>query len=112
MHEMSVAQSMMELVFDNAALNNAKKITRVDLVVGNLSGVAPDSLAFCFDALKNGTIAGDAVLAIEEVSATAHCAECGGDFKVGAYEFNCPKCGGPIIPTGGKELSVRSIEIE
>jgi len=112
MHELSVAQSMMELVLEKAALNRAERVKRIDVTVGNLSGVVADSLLFCFDAIKAGTIAGGAELAIEEVSATAHCPACGADFTVGPYEFFCGKCGGPITPVGGDELFVRSIEVE
>jgi hydrogenase nickel incorporation protein HypA/HybF len=112
MHEMSVAESMMELVFESAASNRANRITRVEIVVGDLSGVAPDSLMFCFDALKSGTIAQDAVLVVEKIRSTAHCFSCADDFYAEPDEYFCRKCGGPVAKTGGTELSVRSIEIE
>lgn len=109
---MSVAESMMELVFENAALNRAKRITRVEIVVGELSGVASDSLIFCFDALKSGTIARDAVLVVENIRATARCAACEQEFFAEPDEYFCRSCGCPVVKTGGMELSVRSIEIE
>ncbi|MBI3794978.1 MAG: hydrogenase maturation nickel metallochaperone HypA [Nitrospinae bacterium] len=109
---MAVAQSMMDLVFENASANGAKKITRIDVAVGNLSGVAADSLSFCFDALKSGTIADGALLAIDEIIATAKCPACAEEFRVGPHDFLCAKCGGPISPNGGRELSVKSIEVE
>ncbi len=112
MHEMSIALSMMELVSENARMNGAKKISRINVVVGNRSGVSADSLRFCFDALKEDTIAGRAELSIEETTATARCAACDGDVVLGPYEFACPVCGGPVAAKGGEELSVRSIEIE
>lgn len=112
MHEMSVALSMMELVSENARVNNAKKISRINVVVGNRSGVVADSLRFYFDALKEDTIAGSAELSIEETTATARCAACDRVVELGQYDFTCPVCGGAVAANGGDELSVRSIEIE
>jgi hydrogenase nickel incorporation protein HypA/HybF len=112
MHEMSIALSMMDLVSENARMNNAKKISRINVVVGNRSGVSADSLRFCFDALKEDTIAGSAELVIEETTATARCTACISDVELGQYDFACPVCGGPVAAKGGEELSVRSIEIE
>jgi hydrogenase nickel incorporation protein HypA/HybF len=112
MHELAVAQSMMELVLEKAAHNGASQIKRIDLIVGNLSGVVPDALLFAFDALKNGTIAAGAELAVEETKAMAHCNACGADFEAGQYDFFCQKCGEPVTLKGGDELFVKSIEIE
>ncbi len=112
MHELSVAQSMMSVVLENAVANNAQKINRIELVVGGLSGVAPDSLLFYFHALREGTIAKDAELVVTQVPATAHCVTCNADSSVGQYDFFCPVCNSPLTPRGGDELFVKDIEIE
>jgi hydrogenase nickel incorporation protein HypA/HybF len=112
MHELSVAQSMMSVALENAAANNAVKISRIELVVGGLSGVTPDSLLFCFQALREGTIAENAELVITVTAAIAHCAVCNSDFEVGMYDFFCPRCQNPVIPKGGDELFVKDIDIE
>lgn len=103
---------MMAVVMENAAANNAKKITRIELVVGKLAGVVPDALRFCFETLKEETIAKDAALIIHEVAATAHCATCNLEREVGLYDYFCPTCEGPVFPKGGDELNVKDIEIE
>ncbi len=112
MHELSVAQSMMTVALDNAAANNAKKIIRIGLVVGKMSGVSVDALRFAFDAVKADTIASGAELVIEETAADARCGACGNGFEAGQYDFQCPSCGAPVFPKGGDELYVKELEIE
>ena len=112
MHELSIAESIIDIVLDNAKSNDAKKVIKVTVVVGNCSGVVAESLRFCFDVIKKETVADDAELVITEVSASAHCETCGGDFKVGQYDYVCPKCGDIIMPMGGKELHISDMEVE
>jgi len=112
MHELSIAESIIDIVLENAKSNGAGKVKKVTVVVGNCSGVVPESLRYCFDIIKKETAADDAELVVEEVSARAHCETCGGDFKVGQYDYVCPKCGDIIMPTGGRELHISEMEIE
>ena len=112
MHELSVAESMVTVALENAAANHAKRIVRIGLVVGNMSGVSLDALRFAFDAVKADTIADGAELVIEETAAEAHCGACGTSFQAGQYDFRCPSCGAPVVPTGGDELYVKELEIE
>ena len=112
MHELSIAESIIDIVLDNAKSNSAKKVLKVTVVVGNCSGVVPDSLRYCFDVIKKETAADCAELVVEETSATSHCESCGGDFNVGQYDYVCPKCGDIIMPTGGKELHISEMEVE
>ena len=103
---------MMALALENAAANNAKKILRIELVVGTMSGVSVDALRFAFDAVKADTIAGNAELVIRETAANANCTACGTNFEAGQYDFCCPNCGAPVFPKGGDELYVKELEIE
>lgn len=103
---------MMTVALENAAANSAKKILRIELVVGKMSGVSPDALRFAFDALKEDTIASGAALVIEETAAEARCGACGTNFEAGQYDFHCPSCGAPVFPRGGDELYVKELEIE
>ncbi|VAX25583.1 hypothetical protein MNBD_NITROSPINAE04-1495 [hydrothermal vent metagenome] len=112
MHELSIAESLMSLIAENARKSGARSVTRVSIVVGNLSGIVADSLKFCFDEVKKSTVAKDAELVVDEVSATAYCAKCETRFPVGQYVFNCPDCGEVIIPSGGKELYLKDMEVE
>lgn len=112
MHELSVAESLMILVAENAKNSGAKNVTKISIVVGSLSGIVVDSLKFCFDEVKKDTVASDALLSVEEVSATAYCTKCEKKFPVGQYVFACPDCSDTVIPSGGNELYLKDMEVE
>lgn len=112
MHELSIAESLMSLIVENARKSGARSVTKVSIVVGNLSGIVADSLKFCFDEVKRSTVAKGAELVVNEVSATAYCVKCETQFTVGQYVFNCPDCGEVVIPSGGKELYLKDMEVE
>ena len=67
MHEYSIAQSIMQIVLAEAERAGARKVLKVYLKIGNLAGVLPESLHFCFDFLSKTTIAENAALSIEKV---------------------------------------------
>ncbi len=112
MHELSIAMSMMDIVEENARAKGARKVIKVTVVVGKLSGVTGDALKFCFESLTEGTVAENAELSIEEPSATAYCATCDNDVEMERYDFFCPGCGDVLVPQGGRELYVKELEIE
>jgi hydrogenase nickel incorporation protein HypA/HybF len=113
MHEMGIAQNILEIAVEAASKEGATRITRIDLVAGELRGIVPMQLTFCFGIVARDTIASGAYLNVEEVPVTAHCEDCQADFTVEEYQYLCPKCGSPRIKvTGGTELRVKDIEIE
>ncbi|MBN1374810.1 MAG: hydrogenase maturation nickel metallochaperone HypA [Dehalococcoidia bacterium] len=113
MHEMGIAQNILEIALEAANRESAAKISRIDIVSGELRGIVPLQLTFCFGIVAQNTIASSAYLNIEETPVTAHCDECGEDFKVEEYQYLCPKCSSANVKvTGGSELRVKDIEIE
>ena len=79
MHELSIAQGIVTLV-DEAA--RGRRIARVNVEIGAMSGVAPDAVAFSFDLVTQGTCAEGAKLNIIEIPATARCEDCGLEFPM------------------------------
>src|SRR5207253_10710589 len=77
MHELSIAQSIVEVVEARAAEYNAVRVKGVRLKIGEASGVVTDSLTFCFEMLASlePTLAG-AQLLIDIVPHRAHCHHC------------------------------------
>jgi hydrogenase nickel incorporation protein HypA/HybF len=67
MHELSIAQSVLEIVQANLPVEDSQYVKSVKLKVGHLSGVVPDSLDFCFTAITQGTRLQGTVLDIEQV---------------------------------------------
>lgn len=111
MHEMSIAQSVLNIVLEEARRHGAEQVTSVRLRVGRMTGVVPDSLSFCWGLLTEDTPAAGSVLNIEEVELRAACRDCGADFGVDGAVFKCPDCGSAQIEiTQGRQMTLQSIE--
>jgi len=113
MHEFAIAQSLLEIIEQEALPYGGAKVTRVKLLIGKLSGVIPDALRFAFKAISMGGIAEGASLEIEEVPMRTKCNRCG---KISILEdpfMICPLCEGTDVELiEGRELEIRSMEIE
>jgi hydrogenase nickel incorporation protein HypA/HybF len=113
MHEYSLAQSIMQIVIAEAEKVSARKVTKVTLTLGELAGVLPDSLSFCFDLVTKGTIAVGALLEIEKVPLKGYCPHCEKAFFIMNHQYLCDQCGnGSIELISGQELQVSHLEIE
>ena len=107
---MSIALSIVEAVDVKARAEGAGKISGIDLLIGKLAGIEPESLKFCFSAAAKGTLAENALLAIDEPEGIG---ECGTRFPVTFYYAECPKCRSLRINiVSGEEFLIQSITIE
>lgn len=112
MHEMSVTESMIGVVLRHAEKNHATKVTRINIVLGELSTVVPESVQFYFDIIGKDTIAEGAELNFRRTKLIAKCNGCGEEFEVVEYDFTCPACSGTKTEIiSGREFQVESIEI-
>ena len=113
MHELSITQSLFDLVLEQAKRAGAAKVTRINLVIGRLTGVVGDSVRFYMDFLSQDTIVQGAGLEIKEVPARVTCRDCGQESELREFDWTCPGCGGTSLAiTGGKELFLESIDVE
>jgi len=113
MHELSVTQGMLDIVLRHAQQAGARRITHINLRIGDLSSIVDDSVQFYFDFISRGTIAEGAQLVFQRVPATFHCRDCGNTFTPQARDFTCPHCGGMRVEViAGNEFQVESIEVE
>jgi hydrogenase nickel incorporation protein HypA/HybF len=113
MHELSITQSMLDLVLEQAKQAGAKEVGKINLVIGEMTGVVDRVVRFYFDFLSKGTAAEGAELAFRTVPTTARCHQCDREFELGEFDWTCPHCKGNNIEiVGGKELFVESIEVE
>jgi hydrogenase nickel incorporation protein HypA/HybF len=77
MHEMSIAESLFEIVMDTIKKEDqVTKVEAVDLRIGKLRAVIPENLVFCFEVICRGTEVEGAELRIEEVPVRVSCGEC------------------------------------
>jgi hydrogenase nickel incorporation protein HypA/HybF len=114
MHELAVAQSIVDAVEARAAECNAARVKGVRLKIGEASGIVTDSLTFCFEMLASldPTLAG-AQLLIDTVPHRARCRHCATEFNVINFVAQCPTCkewSSEIV--SGTELQILEMEIE
>jgi hydrogenase nickel incorporation protein HypA/HybF len=111
MHEMGIAQNILEIVEQEMARHGATRVSIIRLVVGEFTALVPDSLSFCFEIITKGTPFEGVKLEMEAVPLTGRCGGCGEEFAIKEYRFICPKCGGDRVETiAGKELYIKEIE--
>jgi len=109
MHELSITCSIVELVANTA---KGRKVHRVTVEIGQLSGVVSDSIALWFPEVAKGTEVEDASLDIREIAAIARCEACDAEFPTPSMLTPCP-CGSfRFTRLKGEELNVKSIELE
>lgn len=110
MHEMALAQAVVDLALEHA---ESAKIRTIRLVLGALSHVDPRALEFGFDVVAKGTAAEGAKLAIERPPGTAWCVDCSASVEVSAHGEPCPRCGGfKWMLTSGDEMRVVELEVQ
>ncbi|MDF2928325.1 MAG: hypA [Anaerospora sp.] len=68
MHEMAIAQGILDIAVQEATLNGAETITRIKLRIGEMTGVQPEALTFCFEALAAETPAEAAIGSVKTLS--------------------------------------------
>lgn len=113
MHEMSLAQGVLELVEDAAAREGFSRVRTVFVEIGDLSGVEPEALSFCFDAVSRGSLLEGAALEIIRVPGTGRCLECGRETELRAVYDACSHCGAvPVGVTGGTDMRVKELEVD
>jgi hydrogenase nickel incorporation protein HypA/HybF len=111
-HELSIAQSIIDIVQQTASSNGSGKVRTIRLRIGELSGVVLDSLEFCITAITAGTDLEGVRLDIEHIPLRAQCKKCGQTFAVKNNNFFCPRCGGgECSVVSGRELQVSEIEL-
>ncbi len=114
MHEFAITQQIFETANEYAKKHEAKSVTAINLVVGDLCGCVADSVALYFDLMAADSLCENAKLNIERVKPQLKCKVCGELFERRPFSFDCPKigCGGEGEPTEiGREFEIRSIEI-
>jgi hydrogenase nickel incorporation protein HypA/HybF len=113
MHELSVAQSILDIVRQSVPNDELSDVRIVRLKLGTFSGVVADSLDFCFSVISAETPLAKACLEFEHIPFTVKCRHCQKTFENEIGFVVCPECGGvDTVVLSGRELQVTEIELE
>lgn len=113
MHEYSIVQSLLESCDAYAKKNSAKKVTKVVIKIGVLSGVEPHLLSEAFKTFKQETVCHEALLVMKIQKVKVRCNSCGYEAELKENEFICQKCGSfDIKVLDGEEMYLMSLELE
>jgi hydrogenase nickel incorporation protein HypA/HybF len=113
MHELPITESILKIAVDHAEQHNARKVTDLYLVIGQLSSIVDDSVQFYWDIISANSICEGATLHFERIPAELRCLDCGETYTIPDQLSPCPQCGSVRVQTlSGEEFRLESIEIE
>jgi hydrogenase nickel incorporation protein HypA/HybF len=113
MHELGIANSILEAVRIESAMRNGGRVVKVGLRIGELAAVDPEALRFCLEALVSGTDLEPLALDLEYCPRRARCPRCGDVFRGVEFPVACPNCNSAEPEfAGGDELEFAYLEIE
>jgi len=113
MHELSLIRALLQQVDELRASHQAHQLRRINVSVGEFSGVDPDLLQSAFGNSTDGTPLEGVEFLIARVPLTAHCRNCGIDFPLRNFRFVCPDCDSTAIDVvRGEELMLESLTFE
>lgn len=120
MHELSMAQGIINAILETAENNNATEVTEVTIEIGRLAMINPEQLMFILGVLVENTIVEDAEIKIEEIPVEVDCADCNfhGDAILDDKDHyaplvKCPECDSLKVEIlNGRDIVVKNIVIE
>lgn len=92
MHELFIAQGLLERALAEAAQHEGQRILALHIKVGQEAHIEPGAVEFFLAALAQGTPAQGARVHIELAPAGARCAGCGLVFPMLSYIGACRSC--------------------
>ena len=113
MHELAITQSLVDIALEKAGQIGARRIVRINLRIGRLTGYVPEAVEMNFRLITPGTPAEGADLDVQWVPVKCLCRSCGVEFSSPELDLTCPKCGqvsGQVA--GGREMFIESMEVE
>lgn len=113
MHEMSLCESVMQILEQTAEQQGFSRVKTVWLEIGELSGVEVEAMRFSFEVIRRNTLADQAALEIINVPGSAWCLPCGKNVRIAQRFDACPDCGSyQLQVNGGDEMRIKELEVE
>jgi hydrogenase nickel insertion protein HypA len=111
MHEYSLIQSLVERVEAEARARSATAVHRLNVRIGEQSGVDIELFRTAYLTFRERTICEGAELEIDVIPTQWACGTCGGRIESG-QPLRCPACLQPARLIGGDEIMLDRIEME
>jgi hydrogenase nickel incorporation protein HypA/HybF len=114
MHELSLIQSLLDIVEDYARREKFSRVNVLRLSFGRLSCIDPGALEFTFGILARGTKAEEARLEFDIRPAVFYCMACEREFSSEGLQPLCPLCGGGnvLLSGGAEELKLLDMDVD
>lgn len=112
MHEMSLCESLLQVIEEQASVQGFSKVSTVFLEIGAFAGIEVDAMSFCFDVVCRDTLAHEAKLEIIELPGQAWCFDCEKEVLIKTRLDPCPVCNGiQVRAKGGDEMRIKELEV-
>lgn len=113
MHDYHKAADFLKEASEKAEAAGKKKVTAVNIAVGEDSGYSGESIQMYFEDLSRGTVCEGARMNVRSVKSKLRCPKCNELFERRRFDFSCPTCGTQGEPSEvGREVKIESIEME
>jgi len=113
MHEMSIAEGVVQVLEEQARIQGYTRVKHVWLEIGPLAAVEKEALKFCFEAVTASTLAEGAGLDIIDLPGEAWCLACSSTVPISKRYDSCSRCGSyQLQVTRGDELRIKELEVE
>jgi len=112
MHELSLAQALIETAENTLKELPESRIVSMTIEVGQLAGISIDALEFCMPMVTKDTAADGCTVTFEEIPGKATCLECSHPYPMDDFFIPCPACGSSkrdILQ--GKEFTLKHMEV-
>lgn len=113
MHELSITSEILDVVLSELATEDYNKVTRVDITIGDFSGIVSENVNYYFKLLSRDTPAAGAALTFKYKKSKFRCDSCGKIYERCDFSILCPVCKsrGTLVESCTSTY-INSIEVE
>ena len=112
MHELGLAQELVEQLEQIARREGARQVVLVRLEMGAMCGVDRDAFEFAFPEAARGSLVEGAALEITEIPVCVRCRSCGKESAPQYPAFHCEACGSfDVDIISGRDFRMLSMEV-